>query len=97
MKIVLNIKAERRVDPCLGSESELLRLALEILEDTCDWPTVDIAKANINHWNGYAITINESDITDAIDRGLLNADGHWTEFGRTYLTRGLEGSQEAMK
>jgi hypothetical protein len=65
------------------------------LEANGQWPDIDVAGARIDHWNGQKISIARSDITDLIDRGLLDRCGGWTDFGRAFVLLGLERYEEA--
>jgi len=75
--------------------NEVLRLAVEMLESNGHWPTIDVGRARIKHWNGQKISIARSDITDLVDRGVLDSDGGWTDFGRAFVLLGLERYEEA--
>jgi len=89
----------QRTDPTPNQRfeagNEVLSLAVEMLEDDGHWPSIDVGCARIDHWNGQKISIARSDITDLIDRGLLDSDGGWTDFGRAFVLLGLERYEEA--
>ncbi|MDA1098671.1 MAG: hypothetical protein O2967_06755 [Proteobacteria bacterium] len=74
--------------------NEILRLAAELLEDSGHWAAIDVRDAHLKHWNGRKVSIARSDIADLIDRGLLDRDGRWTDFGRHELARlaGMEAT-----
>ena len=82
-------------DQRFDTGNEVLRLAVEMLASNGEWPTIDVAGARIDHWNGQKISVAGSDITDLIDRGLLDCDGGWTDFGRALVLLCLERYEEA--
>ena len=78
----------------IATDNEILRLAAEMLEGDEDWPVVDISGRYLKHWNGKEIAIDQFDLADLLDRGLLDKDGGWTDRGRRELNHhaGLEAS-----
>ncbi len=92
-----NQRPSQRPSRRFEAGNEVLRLAVEMLECDGHWPTIDVRGARISHWNGRKISIARSDITDLIDRGLLDSDGHWTDYGRAFVLFGLERFEEAFE
>lgn len=72
-------------------------MAVEMLECDGHLPAIDVRGAKIGHWNGRKISIARSDIADLVDRGLLDGDGHWTDYGRAFVLFGLERYEEAFE
>ena len=68
-----------------GDTNEFLRLAREISIDDGDWPSVDMTRSQIRHWNGQAVAVARRDIDNAVVRGLLDRKGRWTGAGKRYL------------
>jgi len=95
VKLLRSQPANDMPDQRFDTGNEVLRLAVEMLATNGDWPAIDVAGAQINHWNGQKLSVAGSDITDLIDRGLLDRDGGWTDFGRAFVLLGLERYEEA--
>jgi hypothetical protein len=95
VKLLRSQPANDTPDQRFDAGNEVLRLAVEMLATNGDWPAIDVAGAQINHWNGQKLSVAGSDITDLIDRGLLDRDGGWTDFGRAFVLLGLERYEEA--
>lgn len=97
MKLLLARPPNQRSRQPSEVQNEVLWLAVEMLETDGHWPTIDVRNARISHWNGRTISIARSDITDLIDRGLLDSEGRWTDHGRAFVLFGLERYQEALE
>lgn len=101
MKLLLaqqpNRRPSHRPSQRFEAGNEVLRLAAELLEGNGHWPTIDIPGARITHWNGRKISIARSDITDLIDRSLLDSNGHWTDYGKAFVLLSLERYEEAFE
>ncbi len=97
MKLLLNQQPNQRPSQHFEAGNEVLRLAVEMLEGNGQWPTIDVRGARVSHWNGRKISIARCDITDLIDRGLLDGNGRWTDYGRAFVLFGLERYEEAFE
>lgn len=97
MKLLLVQRPDQRPDQSFEAGNEALRLAVEMLECNGYLPAIDVGGARIGHWNGQKISVDRSDITDLIDRNLLDSDGRWTDYGRAFVLFGLERYEEAFE
>jgi hypothetical protein len=70
--------------------NEAMRLAAEMLEANGVWPTIDVRGAKLDHWNGQKISLARSDLSELLERGLIDGDGLWTNLGRRELARYAE-------
>ncbi len=98
MKILLLKQADQRSGETVLPGNEVLRLAAEIFEGTGDCPTIDLAGARLEHWNGRKISLDRTDLDELLEDGLLDSNGQWTRYGGDELARhaGL-GTPEALK
>ena len=78
---------DQPVPAVIATDNEILRLAVEMLEGDTDWPVIDIPGRRLKHWNGKEIAIDQSDLADLLDRGLLDKGGGWTDRGRRELNQ----------
>jgi two-component sensor histidine kinase len=95
VKLLRSQPTNETSDQSFDTGNEVLRLAVEMLAANGKWPAIDVAGARIDHWNGQRVSVAESDINDLIDRGLLECDGGWTDFGRALVLLCLERYEEA--
>lgn len=86
MKMLLSQRERQRAaDHGFGATNDALRLAAELLERGDDLPIVDISAAAIQHWNGQKIAVEPSEIMEMVDSGLIDGEGNWTDYGRSFM------------
>lgn len=70
-----------------------------MLEGDGHLPAIDVRGARLGHWNRRKISIARSDLADLINRGLLDSNGRWTDYGRRELARyaGIEAPAALLK
>jgi hypothetical protein len=87
MKLFISGQSEQNSIDHRRADNEVLRLAAEMVENTGLWPSVDVPRACIDHWNGRKIAINREELNDLQKLGLIEDDGRWTDFGCRELSR----------
>ncbi len=87
MKVVLAQRSRQKAHRTTVSGNEVLRLAAEIHAEDGRLPKIDVARTQLDHWNGAKIAIARSDLDELIARGLIDRTGKWTDQGRRALER----------
>ena len=87
MKLFISGQSDQSQHGHRETDNEVLRLAAEMVENTGQWPAVDVPRARLDHWNGRKIAIDRDELNDLLKFGLIEDDGSWTDFGCRELSR----------